>query len=162
MAVYLAVEPVFSGPAGVATMGLIELVRNRLIAFNRFVDVVTADFTEPPDLAFGLRLGSERYPELEAILPSRPEDAVVGTVQKPEWRRQMTGLGMPAVRATAEGGEGQRSPDDALHLDPTGAFASGRSELPDAAGQVNRGRSAALEFVCSESLASTPKVFAVW
>lgn len=48
----------------------------RLLAFNLAVDEVTAEFTDQRDLAFGLRLGSDRYPELEALLPERPNDAI--------------------------------------------------------------------------------------
>ncbi len=48
----------------------------RLLAFNLFVDEVTAEFTEERDVAFGLRLGSDRYPELEELLPERVNGAV--------------------------------------------------------------------------------------
>ena len=48
----------------------------RLLAFNLFVNEVTAEFTGERDVAFGLRLGSDRYPELEELLPERVIEAV--------------------------------------------------------------------------------------
>ncbi len=48
----------------------------RLLAFNLFFDEVTAEFTEMRDLAYGLRVGSLQYPELEGLMPERPTGAL--------------------------------------------------------------------------------------
>lgn len=47
----------------------------KLLAFNLFFDEVTAEFTDLRDIAYGLRVGAEHYPELLALMPSRPEDS---------------------------------------------------------------------------------------
>jgi hypothetical protein len=47
----------------------------RLIAYSTLTEEVTAEYTDLFDLAYGLRIGSRRHPELESLLPPRPENA---------------------------------------------------------------------------------------